>query len=416
MNIRHQISHQALYRSEKLSDIAFRFIDGSCNEVKIPAHRLLLASQSPVFERMFCGDLVEGPSVVITDASAVAFAEFLQIFYSTEFNLSLSHMGEVFKLIDKYDVATVWPACEKYLIDSIQPDVAFLYYELALSFDLSEALIAELNAIICAHPIEVLRCGIEHSCNRLVLKTILQLDQLDCEEFVLLESVVDWTKATMARVGAASTDIESIRDEMGDCLDCIRFPVMTVDEMASCVERFPGLLTPEELHDVLQHIADGTELTVANRFSTMRRRVHDITVAFALSQSNTNIITDETKIHFKLTSYVPQRYTIAIEMIAVHDLRCDVMLLAYGRDRILYKDVHQLDGGHLSADHVTVCRLRTAVILSATDDQYLLRISFRRSGVEMEANMITQPMVDNDMISFVHTNPSFVTGLKFVAA
>lgn len=63
-----------LYKSERGADVHF-VLRSKCFDVesKVPAHRAILAAFSPVFDRMFYGDLKEEPQVENTD---VLFASF----------------------------------------------------------------------------------------------------------------------------------------------------------------------------------------------------------------------------------------------------------------------------------------------------------------------------------------------------
>lgn len=120
-----------LYKNDVYSDVEFVLRDRDGNRVKIPAHRLVLMVRSSVFERMFYGDLKEDRTVTIVDVSAEAFAEFLQLFYLTKVELTTDNIGEVLKLIDKYDASGLWPVCEAFMDKTLTEVTAYEYYELA---------------------------------------------------------------------------------------------------------------------------------------------------------------------------------------------------------------------------------------------------------------------------------------------
>lgn len=127
-----------IYKNEKLSDVQFLLKKRTGDESKIPAHRQILASSSPVFEAMLFGDNWKEPSVEITDVCAEAFSEFLQFFYVVEVTLTTENIAEVLKLAGKYDVPKCTVVCERFLKRTVSSEVAFHYYELPLSFDLSK--------------------------------------------------------------------------------------------------------------------------------------------------------------------------------------------------------------------------------------------------------------------------------------
>lgn len=95
MLFKNTIDNKCLFKDELTSDVKFILCDRNGVKQAIHAHKVILKTRSPVFERMFYGDLSEIGSVVITDVSAVAFNEYLQCFYLTEFELTVENIPEV---------------------------------------------------------------------------------------------------------------------------------------------------------------------------------------------------------------------------------------------------------------------------------------------------------------------------------
>lgn len=62
-----------------------------------------------------------------------------------------------------------------------------------------------------------------------------------------------------------------MKAELGDCLNCIRFPSMEIPELVSSCEKYPGLIESNVYNDLLQHISAGRRLTAAAMFSTESR-------------------------------------------------------------------------------------------------------------------------------------------------
>lgn len=81
------------YLNSKTADVHFSF-DSSDNDkasgTRIPAHKILLADKSDVFEAMFYGELKETGDIRVTDVSDAAFVEFLQFFYNNQVEVSVS--------------------------------------------------------------------------------------------------------------------------------------------------------------------------------------------------------------------------------------------------------------------------------------------------------------------------------------
>lgn len=75
-----------LYLESKNADVYFVFESNGTTE-RIPAHKILLASGSEVFEAMFFGSLKEEGEIKIVDASCAAFKQFLRLFYFNHMEL-----------------------------------------------------------------------------------------------------------------------------------------------------------------------------------------------------------------------------------------------------------------------------------------------------------------------------------------
>lgn len=119
----------------KHADIQFTF-ERDDDIVKIPAHKDVLASLSPVFNAMFNGDLREDGDVKIVDAKPAIFEVFLQFFYGSQVNLTLDNISDVLDLIDKYDVADVATVCVDFLKNHLKIDDILWGLHLAIKFNL----------------------------------------------------------------------------------------------------------------------------------------------------------------------------------------------------------------------------------------------------------------------------------------
>ena len=73
----------AFFNSTCLSDVKF-CVDGKI----VPAHKLLLAAKSPVFNAMFCGELAEQEQINLPDCDYEGILEFLRFLERHERNAS----------------------------------------------------------------------------------------------------------------------------------------------------------------------------------------------------------------------------------------------------------------------------------------------------------------------------------------
>lgn len=109
---------------KQYADVKFRF---NCGD-ELSAHKSVLAASSPVFNRMFNGELKEKGDVDIKDASASGFKEFLNFFYGVPMQLTIENVAEVLKLADKYDVEDCFPICIDFLKRNLDTDIVFGLY------------------------------------------------------------------------------------------------------------------------------------------------------------------------------------------------------------------------------------------------------------------------------------------------
>lgn len=266
------IDYKVLFKNELTSDVKFVLNDRNGIEQIIPAHKAILMSYSPVFEKMFYGSLKEGDSVPLTDVSAEAFTEFLQFFYINKFELTIDSLPEVFKLIDKYEALTFWPFCEEFMKNTISPNVAFVYYELALFYKLSKGVVDTLEDVIFEDPQKTLEYAIKDGSSKMVLEQLLKSERLYCQEIDIFRNVIAWATASLANKDM-DISADNIKYEIGNCLKYLRFPVMKVHEFLECIEKYQNLLPPDQYLDILCYITTKRELTFARHFSTLERRI-----------------------------------------------------------------------------------------------------------------------------------------------
>lgn len=122
---------------EKTADVHFIFEEKDGN-VKIAAHKDVLAASSPVFDTMFNVELREEGDVMTVDSSREAFEEFLQFFYRQQVKLTIDNIAQVLKLLDKYGVTDCLPICNAFLQEQLMIDDIIWGLHLAIKFQLND--------------------------------------------------------------------------------------------------------------------------------------------------------------------------------------------------------------------------------------------------------------------------------------
>lgn len=254
-----------MYGNVRTADVNFIFISDGQQEVRIPAHKSVLADGSPVFSKMFFGDLRDNGDVFINDVTAEPFNEFLQFFYLDEVKLTKECVAQVLHLSDKYDVQDGIARCEEFLAIILNPKTMCWGYDLALLYDLKK-LIHFCDKSISFNTKSILNTESFMNCSRDVVKQILLMNHVSCTELDIFEACMKW-----ANQFNDTTSIEQQKLILGELFELIRFPTMTIRQFTTCLENRQGMLNSGEIADILIHIAEGCPLVAAKRFNCHKR-------------------------------------------------------------------------------------------------------------------------------------------------
>ncbi|XP_014226060.1 speckle-type POZ protein B-like [Trichogramma pretiosum] len=121
---------------ENLSDIKLKTACGK----KIPAHRIMLATASPVFRAMFNHDMLENKSEIVDmiDVSHDSAVEMLRYIYtSTVETQEFCKTAELLVAADKYQLEELKNKCEQILISNISAKNAIEALTIAVNYNLS---------------------------------------------------------------------------------------------------------------------------------------------------------------------------------------------------------------------------------------------------------------------------------------
>lgn len=266
MSIPNKLSIIKLYKNTDHSDIEFVVKNRQGVDVRFPAHRLILALRSPAFESMSFGDMKEKHTVTILDAYAEEFAEFMQLFYLPDVELSTANIAGVVRLIDRYLAEDLYPICEVFMKRTLSNALICDYYELALTFPLSANFTAMLERTIQNKPEMVFKHPAIGSISRLVMSEILKFDKISYKEADLLEGAMAWAEAKCKQKNQPVT-ADSIIEKLGEMINDIRFPTMSPDVLSDCLRKYPKLLPRDQYADIEKYVATKKELTVAKHFN-----------------------------------------------------------------------------------------------------------------------------------------------------
>lgn len=263
-------SGKNLYLSEKFADVHFTFnVDGECE--KIPAHKMILASASDVFDLMLDGRWKEQTEIEIRNVPVTVFKEFLQFIYLDEVNVTTTNIPDIMFLAKMYGLNDCLLTCEQLLETRLKSEEICSALDLALTFDRNTFKQQCLERIAKSTPTVFSTNGFL-SCSRDLLKCILSNQNINCDEIDVFNACIDWAIYNCRENNIDASSMENLKHQLGDCLHLIQFRLMTTQQLADCVMSNRGLFNQEELIDLFCIHAPNYTLNVFKRIGRSQIR------------------------------------------------------------------------------------------------------------------------------------------------
>lgn len=247
---------EKLYLDSRTCDVYFLFKSKDSDEspTKIPAHKNILASVSPVFDAMFYGPAKEKGDIKMTYSTPEAFKEFLQFFYHSSVTVSEENVVEVMNLGKQYMLNDCLDACTDFCEKTLTIDNMCSGYELAILFE-QDKLKEFCEQKICDNPKKFFKSNSFLSCKQNLLRHILQLESLSHGNLVVFDGCISWAKAACAQKHLDAKKMSNLRVVLGSILENYRFDEMTIEGFFSCYRSYDGFFTLEEFRDICMKIS-----------------------------------------------------------------------------------------------------------------------------------------------------------------
>lgn len=205
---------------------------------------------------MFYGLAEDMSNVVrIVDASPGEFKEFLQFFYLNSVRLTVANKPAIMNLGEKYMLDVCKKACTELSKETLTMDSMSLGYELAILFDEPD-LKKFCESKICENPSEFFQSDCFLNCAQNLLRYILQLNSLSCDESIVFNGCMSWARAVCIHKGVDENDGKNLRSELGDLFYEIRFGDMSIEKFNKFADLYEDLFSTKEFRDIIAMIAN----------------------------------------------------------------------------------------------------------------------------------------------------------------
>lgn len=321
---------QTLLKTSQWSDCTFQ-VGERTDFVIFKAHKLILASCSPVFEAMCFGPLAEKQCISVDDLEPDVFRILLEYIYTDSIKLSsVEEAGGVLYASKKYMLPHLSRLCRSYLLTNLRPSNVLSIFDFAEGIQDTE-LLEPCMEVMCKYTEEVLQAPCDHF-SPSTLTSLLDQKALNMSEFELFEAVMHWADAECQQLGLQPTGANRRAVLMkAGALSKIRFLVLSLQQFAEGPE-CSGVLTAEEisaLRDVISDIENNGNVSSASNDSlsdiTFDNGISDTAKSESTISSDKSLM-NEPKFHAKSTLHL--------------SLPDGISSILYPRDRIFIKQFY----------------------------------------------------------------------------
>ena len=245
---------KCIFNTALLSDVNFivPVSNGESESKVIPAHKLVLAISSPVFFKVFCGQMADtGDSIELPDCDYESLLELFRFIYSDEVELAGSNVMHVLYLAKKYLVPSLAEKCAEFLRKNLDASNVFSILPYAQKFD-DKDLENRCWKVIEVRTEEALTSDDFVATERSLMESVVKREKLNVKEVELFKAVDRWAEKKLEEQGIVADGNEKRRIIGEEILKDIRFPLMSEKEFVSFVID-SKILDMQEVGDMMNH-------------------------------------------------------------------------------------------------------------------------------------------------------------------
>lgn len=238
--------NKRMYNNSLMSDINFIVRESETErKMSIPAHKYVLAIGSPVFYKMFYGDLSEkSDSVELVDADSNSLLELFRFLYSDETHLTAECVLRVMYLAEKYMIPGLLDECAEFLSNEIDANNALDILKQCELFGDTDQLQERCWNIVDLQTRQCLRSKSFLSTSGKILEALVKRETLDIDERELYRAVISWAGA-QCKAHSLEPIAKNIRKFLGGVMAHIRFSLIKDSDLLNH-SLASGILTFED--------------------------------------------------------------------------------------------------------------------------------------------------------------------------
>ena len=264
-----------LLNSDTLSDVKFVVRtsqhgenDSKRGKIVIPAHKFVLSICSPVFFRMFCGEMAEtSDQIDLPDCEYEGMFELLRYIYTDEVCLIGNNVMQVLYVAEKYLIPCLVRECVEFLKKNLDPSNVFCVLKHAQQYKKKE-LLCQCWYLIDKTTDEVLKSSEFMMIEKSLLEQIVARNSLKIREVELFKAVDRWAEGKCEKQKLL-VDGPVKRRILGELIvKNLRFPAMNQSDVMEVVCD-SQILTQQETSNIVNYF--NSTLTLPVGFLTFER-------------------------------------------------------------------------------------------------------------------------------------------------
>lgn len=245
-----------LYNDNVSADMHFVF---ETNDVRIAAHKCILATRSSIFEKRLYE--INGPvEVLVKSTSPRTFSAFLKLLYGYRIDeiVQKTNLDAILTLAYEYSVLDIGKGQENQLKQFVTLETLFWAANLCQKFRFIDSMSFNCKWIrkhakkfdlnLAFHSTALVHCS------RTIVQNALDIDYHNQNAMRVFEAVINWAKNRCQQSKSKSNSTpttKNLRRKLNNLLQFIPFHKMTRPQFDACQHNYPGLLNEMEIRDVL---------------------------------------------------------------------------------------------------------------------------------------------------------------------